>query len=102
MNCLFDPFGCLSDGIGGAFWGLVAAVPWWGWVLAALVLIGVVWKFAGWPGLIALAAGAGFILGRRTADEPIENVLDGKDAFVPRPKPKVTVKKKRRTIFDRS
>ncbi len=100
MSCLLDPFGCLSTGIGEAFWGLVAMVPWWGWALAALVLVGVVWKFAGWPGLIALAAGAGFILGRRTADEPIEHV-DGKDAFVPRRKPKVAVKRKRPTIFDR-
>lgn len=99
MTCLFDPFGCLSTGISSVFWGTVSAIPWWGWVLAALVLVGVVWRFAGWPGLIALAAAAGFIFGRRTADEPIEHV-DGKDAFVPRPKPKVAVKKQHRpTIF---
>lgn len=100
MSCLLDPFGCLSDGIGNTFWGLVAVIPLWGWVLAGIVLIGVIWKFAGWPGLIALAAAVGFIFGRRTAHEPIENALDGKDTFVPRPKPKVTVRKKRKTIFD--
>lgn len=97
MNCLFDPFGCLSTGVSSLFWGTVGAVPWWGWAIAALVLVGVVWKFAGWPGLIALAAAAGFIFGRRTADEPIEHV-DGKDAFIPRPVPKVK-KKHRPTIF---
>jgi len=101
MSCLLDPFGCLSSGIGNALWATVGAIPWWGWALAALILVGAVWKFAGWPGLIALAAAAGFIFGRRTADEPIEHALDGKDAFVPRRKSKTVVKKKRPTIFDR-
>jgi hypothetical protein len=37
------------------------------------VVVGVVWKFAGWPGMLALAAGVGFILGRRSVEpEPLE------------------------------
>lgn len=58
--------------------GWVALVPWWGWALAGLILVGIIWKLAGWPGLLALAAGAGFILGRRSTDE--HEHVDGKDA----------------------
>lgn len=56
--------------IQGLLFGWVALVPWWGWALAGLVLVGIVWKLARWPGIIALAAGAGFILGRRS--KPVE------------------------------
>jgi len=69
MTCIFDPFGCLSASIGSA----IASVPWYWWVVVALVVCGVVWKVAGTPGLLALAAGVGFILGRRSVEpEPVE------------------------------
>ncbi len=58
----FDLGGCL---VGLVFWW-VPLVPWWGWLIAGLVLVGVVWKFAGWPGLIGLGVVAGFFLGRRS------------------------------------
>lgn len=101
FGCLSDPFGCLSSGIDAWFWGLVGMVPWWGWALAALVVVGAVWKFAGWPGLLALAAAAGFVFGRRTAkdnDDPIEHIADA-SPFGPRAKPRAAVKKHRPTIF---
>lgn len=79
--------------------GWVALVPWWGWALAGLVLVGIVWKLAGWPGLIALAAGAGFILGRRSTDDPVE-VEDGPPVRRGGKVRNVPPGKRVRTIFD--
>lgn len=92
MACVLDPFGCLT----GAFWAWIATIPLWVWVVGALVLIGAVWKFSGWPGLLGLAGAVGFILGRRSADPEHEHVT-GKDAA---PAPRVKRKGKRPTIFD--
>jgi len=88
FTCVIDPFGCLSDGIGQ----MIASIAWYWWALAGLVLVGIVWKLAGWPGLLALAAGAGFILGRRSAPDPIEHV-EGKDAAPPVHRPRVKPKR---------
>jgi hypothetical protein len=98
FSCIFDPGACVAS----AWYGLLAAVPWWAWVIAVLIAIGMVWKLAGWPGLIALAFGVGYFardilrayqVVRR--HEPIENV-DGDDAAPP-PKKRV---KKRKTLQD--
>ena len=82
--------------------GWIAFVPWWAWALAGLTLVGIVWKLAGWPGLIALAAGAGFALGRRSADD--HEHVQGEDAapspFRPGKVRKVPPGKRVRTIFD--
>jgi hypothetical protein len=59
LGCLLDPGPCIASG----WHNLVAAVPWWLWIIIGLVLIGIVWKLAGVPGLIAAAFGAGFIAG---------------------------------------
>jgi len=61
IACFLDPIGC----IGGALWQWVASIEWYWWALLGAVFVGIVWKLAGWPGLLALAAGAGFLLGRR-------------------------------------
>jgi hypothetical protein len=98
MGCLFDPGGCIAAG----WTHLLASVPWWAWVAIALVAVGVVWRFAGWPGLIALAFAAGYFARdiarayRVVKQEPIENV-DGPDA---EPSPKRPAKPKRKTLQD--
>lgn len=79
MTCLFHPVDCAVSG----FWSFVGGIEWYWWALAGLILVGVIWKFAGWPGLIALAAGVGFIFGRRSAEPGHENVDDGPDAKPP-------------------
>jgi hypothetical protein len=91
LSCLFDPGACIAAG----WTNLLAAVPWWAWVAIALVAVGVIWKFASWPGLIALAFGVGYLARdiarayRVVRQEPFENV-DGPDAEPPlrRPKPR--------------
>lgn len=80
--------------------GWVAFVPWWGWALAGLVLVGIVWKLAGWPGIIALAGAAGFILGRRSVDPAHEHV-DGRDATPPVRAKNVPTRKPRKYLLDR-
>lgn len=60
LTCLFNPGACVQN----AFWGLVADVPWWAWLAVAVVLLGVAWRFAGIPGLVAAAAAIGFVFGR--------------------------------------
>ena len=49
-----------------------AALPWPVWLVIGLLLIGIVWHFAGWPGLLALAGLGGFLLGRRSVVEDDE------------------------------
>jgi hypothetical protein len=53
-------------------WAWVASVEWYWWAGLAAIAVGIVWKIAGWPGLLALAAGAGFILGRRSTHDTVE------------------------------
>ena len=91
VACLLDPVGCTLGAIGAWF----ASVPWYGWALLAAIVVGIVWKLAGWPGLLALVAGAGFILGRRSTDDPTETEGLARD-----PKPVRRGQKKVRTIFD--
>lgn len=89
--------GLIGFDLGACAWGIVSGwagmVPWWVWALVALVVIGIVWKVAGWPGLLALAAGVGFILGRRSARE-------APDEIWPDPDPKPVRVKPRRTLRD--
>lgn len=94
MSCLFNPIGCLNEG----FWNLLGVVPWWGWAVLALALVGIVWKLAGWPGLLGLGFLAGFILGRR--DEPFPTDLPKDDAEPPfrRQKPKVKGRTAKRSL----
>lgn len=66
IGCILDPLRCAEAG----FWSLVGLVPWWGWILALIVAAGVLWRVAGWPGLIALSGVIGFALGRRSHAEP--------------------------------
>jgi hypothetical protein len=71
LTCLLNPGPCIATG----WHNLIATVPWWVWVIIALVAIGLVWKLAGVPGLIAAAFGAGFAAGyavasQRTAKSP--------------------------------
>lgn len=93
FGCLTDPVNCVS----ASLWAWALTVPWYWWALAAAIIVGAVWKFAGWPGLLGLAGAVGFILGRRSADPEHEHV-SGKDAA---PAPRVVKRKgKRPTIFD--
>lgn len=52
--------------------GIGGMLPWPVWLVLALLLIGIVWRFAGWPGLVTLGGAVGFILGRRSAVEDDE------------------------------
>lgn len=72
------------------FWGLIGMVPFWGWAVLALIVVGAVWKFAGWPGLVALGAVAGFILGRRQEPVPDSEIWPHPDT--PK-KPRKTAKR---------
>lgn len=63
------------------FWSLVALVPWWAWVIAAILAAVAVWRLLGWPGVVALGVLAGFVLGRR--NEPYPTDLPEKDARPP-------------------
>lgn len=70
--------GCnpLAFNLEACAWSLVdaagAALPWPVWVLLLLILIGAVWHFAGWPGLLGLVGLGSFLLGRRSVVETDE------------------------------
>jgi hypothetical protein len=67
--CASNPWQCFT----APLWAWATGLDWYWYAIIALVVVGVVWKLAGWPGLLALAAGAGFILGRRSVEpEPVE------------------------------
>jgi len=91
--------GLIGFDLGQCAWGIASGwavmIPWWGWALAGLILVGVVWMFAGWPGLLALAAGVGFIFGRRSVSER-DDIWPDTD-----PRPERMPKKRRETIFER-
>jgi hypothetical protein len=88
----FDLGSCL----GGMLFWWVPLVPWWAWLLVALIVVGIVWKVAGWPGLIALAAGAGFFLGRRSVtDDDIWPNTDPKPQKLPKAKVRRPARKRR-------
>lgn len=36
---------------------LISLVPWWAWLAAAVTAVVVVWRFFGWQGALAAAAG---------------------------------------------
>lgn len=52
----FDLGACVST----TFLGWIAVVPWWAWGLIALIVVGIVYKLAGWLGIVALAGAAGY------------------------------------------
>lgn len=65
-------------------------LPEWAWqlapywpVLAAIIAIGVAWRFAGVPGIAAVSAIIGFILGRRSTDDGRNPEIPAKDQIVP-------------------
>lgn len=93
MNCGLIDLPCYLE---GWFWGLVNMVPLWAWIALAIVAVGVIWKFAGWPGLIGLAGAVGFILGRRSMTDDFTGEVEGMDATPPfRRKPRVSRTAKR-------
>ena len=96
LGCLFDPGPCIASGVHG----LLAAVPWWAWVVLVLVVIGLVGQLAGWPGLVGLALAAGYLAGRSDwTPYPSEHV-DGPDAEPPVPRRKVKPKPRPKTLED--
>lgn len=36
---------------------IISLVPWWVWLTAALAAVAVIWRFFGWKGALAAAAG---------------------------------------------
>ena len=54
----FNLLGC----VGGSLLGLLSLIPLWGWLVIALVVIGVIYRFAGWPGLVGLGVAVGYVL----------------------------------------
>lgn len=77
MSCGFD----ITCHVTGWFWSIVALVPWWAWIIAAILAAVAVWRLFGWAGVVILAGIAGFVLGRR--DEPFPTDLPEKDARPP-------------------
>lgn len=83
------------------FW---LVLPWWPWVVI-IGGLGMAYRFAGWPGVVAFATGIGFIFGRQSVkhSDPVEHV-DGKDAAPPVRKPKKSkdpvTRKSRETVSD--
>lgn len=71
MSCLFNPGYCIQ----ATFWATIGMVPWWGWLIAFAVLLGVAWRLGGIPGLVAAAAGIGFLFGRfrPPSNKPVAN-----------------------------
>lgn len=64
MLCLLNPLTCAQSIAENAFYSVITGVPWWAWVALILVVLGVAWRFAGIPGLVAAAGAIGFIFGR--------------------------------------
>lgn len=96
MTCgLFD-IPCHAQNL---LFGWVALVPWWGWAIAGLVVVGIVWKIAGWPGLLALAGAAGYVLGRGDSSKE-DDIWPDPDKPAPRRSQKAPPGKRVRTIFD--
>lgn len=63
---IFTLGGCIH----ALLFGWVADVPWWAWAAIALVIVGLVYKFSGWLGVVGLAGAVGFVLGRRS-EQPV-------------------------------
>lgn len=91
MSCLFNPGPCIQTAIENALLG----VPWWAWVLIIVLTLALVWKLLGWPGVIAAAAGIGFLFGRfpSQAKRAFDQQNDNSSDFWPPSKPKPPVKK---------
>lgn len=60
LTCLLNPGVCIQN----AIIGIILGIPWWVYVLVAIIALGAAWKLAGIPGLVAAAAGMGFLLGK--------------------------------------
>ena len=92
----FNLAACLSGQLSGWF----ALVPWWALAAVALIIVGIVYRLAGWLGLIGLAGAFGYWLGRRGPDPfPHENPPPGEDEpEMPRRTP--PARPHVRTIFD--
>lgn len=80
----FNPASCIS----GLVSGWAASIPWWAWLVAAILVVGIVYKLAGWLGVVALAGGAGYIA--RAEQDAVEHGNGEPPPPAPRPK----------TIFD--
>lgn len=83
----------IADAINHVLFGWVSAVPWWAWWALALAAIGAVYKFTGWPGIVALAAAVGYLLGRN-------GVSKLPDAVLPPAKPAPPPKKRMKSLED--
>lgn len=59
----FDLEACAWSAAGG----IGSLLPWPVWAMLGLIFVGIVWRVAGWQGLVGLAGLGGFLLGRRSA-----------------------------------
>lgn len=86
FTCVLDPIGCVGSAMSAWF----ASIAWYWWALGGLIIVGAVWKFAGWPGLLALAGAAGYVLGRRDSSKEDDIWPDPDTPELPKPtrKPK--------------
>jgi len=78
----FDLAACVGGIVSGWFFGL----PGWAWIAGVLLVIGLVWRLAGWPGLVALGGVVGYFIGRHDKKPPVK--------APPQPEPK-----RRKTLF---
>lgn len=82
----------IADAINHVLFGWVALIPWWTWWALALAAVGAVYKFAGWPGIVALAGAVGYLLGRNGVSKLPDAVLPPAEPAKPAPPPKKRMK----------
>lgn len=69
-------------------------LPYWPWLIV-IGGLGLVYRLAGWPGVVSFVFGLGFLIGRKSTDKPKAVEPDYETGEPPRPERP----KKRKTLF---
>lgn len=90
----------IADAINHVLFGWLTIIPWWLYWVLAIAAVGAIYKFAGWPGIIALAAAIGYVLGRRNVTRLPDAVLPPADSAAPPAVNKPLKRRKLRSVED--